>query len=189
MADKKKGSRDESTLEHARLKLASVREKLENASPETMRKNIARVRMTWQGDQRFETGRAGGSTAKIDGRGETGQSPMDLVLSALSTCVSIDVVEILAKRRTPATRLEADVSGRRAESVPRRFTQIQLDFIIDGEGIDRENAERAIELSMTKYCSVHDTLATDLRIDWSLCLNGEKGLLHVDPTRSHNVSQ
>lgn len=189
MTDKKKEKRDESTLEHARLKLASVREKLENAAPEAMRKNIARVKMTWLGEQRFETGRAGGATTKVDGTGETAQSPVDLVLSALATCVTIDVVEILAKRRTPATRLEADISGKRADSVPRRFTQIQLDFIIDGDGIDRENAERAIELSMTKYCSVHDTLATDLRIDWSLCLNGEKGLLHVDPTRSHNVSQ
>jgi len=189
MADKKKEPREESTLEHARLKLASVREKLENAAPQTMRKNIARIRMTWQGDQRFETSRAGEAVTKVDGKGDAGQSPVDLLLTALSTCVSIDVVEILMKRRTPVTRMEADVSGRRADTVPRRFTQIQLDFIIDGEGIDRENAERAIELSMTKYCSVHDSLATDLRIDWSLCLNGEKGPQHVDPTRSQTVSQ
>ena len=188
MADKT-GKRDETTLEHARLKLASVREKLENAAPEAMRKSLARVRMTWQGDQRFETGRPGGAVTKVDGRGEAGQSPVDLLLSALATCVSVDVVEILAKRRTPVEKLEADVSGKRAESTPRRFLQMQLDFIIDGEGIDRENAERAIELSLTKYCSVHDSLAADLRIDWSLCLNGEKGLLHVDPTRSHNVPQ
>ena len=180
--------RKQSTLEHAKFTLASVRQKLEQAGPDAMRKGMSRVHVAWQGGEQFDTGRPGGAVARIDGTGETGQSPVDMLLSALAACTSADVVSILAKRRTPVRRLEVGVAGRRAETTPRRFLQIRLDFVIDGTDIERDHAERAIELSMTKYCSVHDTLATDLRIEWSLILNGEKGLLRVDPTRSAIVS-
>ena len=49
----------------------------------------------------FEAGRPNGPTARIDGEGVTGQSPPETLLSALATCVSYDVIDILAKQRTP----------------------------------------------------------------------------------------
>ena len=130
----------------------------------------ARVRTVWAGEKRFDSGRPGGPTARFDGSGETGQSPVDGVLSALASCVSVDVVEILAKRRTPAASLTVDVVGERVDSTPRRLRSITLEFHITGDGIEREHAERAIDLSITRYCSVRDSLAKDITIDWSLTL-------------------
>jgi putative redox protein len=135
----------------------------------------ARVQVTWAGGQRFDAGRPGGPALRLDGGGETGQSPVDAVLSALASCVSIDVVEILAKRRTPVERLAIAVTGERANATPRRLTAIQLSFALDGAGIDRDQATRAIDLSLNKYCSVRDSLATDIIISWNLVLNGEPG--------------
>lgn len=134
-----------------------------------------RVHVTWNGGQRFETGRPAGPVARIDGTGETAQSPVDMLLSALASCVSIDVVMILAKRRTPASRLEVGVTGRRTDTTPRRLLAVDLAFTIDGDGIDRTQAVRAIDLSLNKYCSVHDSLASDIAYTWSLALNGEAG--------------
>lgn len=130
----------------------------------------SRVRVSWAGGQRFDGGKENGPRARLDGNGETGPTPPETLLSALAACVSIDVVDILAKRRTPVESLQVDVTGERADTTPRRFLRITLDFNIEGQGIERVHAERAVELAVTKYCSVRNSLAADMRIDWTIDL-------------------
>jgi putative redox protein len=138
------------------------------AKPES--KPPSRVRVKWAGGQQFDTGRVDGPVARIDGNGKSGQSPPDAVLSALASCVSIDVVDILAKRRTPVKSLQVDVVGERVDTTPRRFHHITLNFTITGEGIERVHTERAVELAVTKYCSVGSSLAPDILVDWTIDL-------------------
>ena len=128
----------------------------------------SRVRVTWAGDQQFDTGRPGGPVARLDGRGRSGQSPVDAVLSALATCASIDVVEILEKRRTPVSALVVDVTGTRFEGTPRRLVHIALAFTITGVGLERVHADRAVELAITKYCSVQASLDESITIEWTI---------------------
>ena len=135
------------------------------------RKPPSRVKVTWAGGERFDTGRPGGPTARIDGTGETGQGPVDTLVSALASCAAIDVVEILAKRRTPVQTLSVDVLGERVDGVPRRLRHVTLDFHITGDGIERGHAERAIDLAINKYCSVRDSLANDIPVEWKLTLD------------------
>ena len=116
----------------------------------------------------FEAGRPNGPTARIDGEGVTGQSPPETLLSALATCVSYDVIDILAKQRTPLTSLEIDVVGERVDTVPRRYKHVTLNFRMSGQGLEEEKVLRAIELSTNKYCSVRETLRADLQIDWTV---------------------
>ncbi len=82
----------------------------------------------------------------------------------------MDVVDILAKRRTPVESLEVEVVGERVDTVPRRFTHVTLAFTIAGTGVERAQAERAIELAVTKYCSVRDSLSPDIPVEWTLAL-------------------
>lgn len=133
----------------------------------------SRVRVTWAGDQRFDTGRPGGPTARLDGRGESGQSPVDALLSALGACSAIDVVEILAKRRTPVSGLEIAVTGERANATPARVTRVQLDFRITGNGLERVHVERAVELAVTKYCSVRDSIDPEIEVGWKIEIGEE----------------
>ncbi len=133
----------------------------------------SRVHVRWAGEQRFEAGRANAPTAVIDGNGKTGQSPPEALLSALASCVSVDVVAILAKRRTPVESLEIDVVGERIDTTPRRYKHITLNFHIAGKGIEKDQALRAIELSATKYCSVRDSLRSDIIIDWTVDIRAE----------------
>jgi putative redox protein len=126
------------------------------------------IHVEWVGAHRFDAGRPNGPTARIDGEGETGQSPPETLLSALATCVSYDVIDILAKQRTPITALSIDVVGERVDTIPRRYKSITLNFRIAGAGIEREQALRAIELSTTKYCSVRDSLAKEISVAWTL---------------------
>lgn len=129
-----------------------------------------RVIVRWAGGEAFDGGRPGGPTIRVDGTGQTGPGPVDSVLIGLAGCSSIDIVQILAKRRTPVRALSIEVVGHRVEGTPRRLTRIELEFRIAGDGIEREHAERAIELGVNKYCSVRDSLARDITIEWTLIL-------------------
>ena len=126
------------------------------------------VRVAWRGEELFEAGRPGGPAVRIDGKRTEGPGPVDVLLSALASCISIDVVEILAKRRTPVASLEVEVVGHRVETIPRRLEHILLRFRITGEGIERVHAERAIDLSVNKYCSVRDSLDPKIPVEWAL---------------------
>jgi len=128
----------------------------------------SRIHVQWVDAHRFEAGRPGGPTARIDGEGETGQSPPETLLSALATCVAYDVIDILAKQRTPISSLEIDIVGERVETIPRRYNYITLNFKIGGKGIEKDQALRAIELSATKYCSVRESLRTDIQVAWTV---------------------
>ena len=130
----------------------------------------SRVNVTWREKHVFESGRPGGPTATIDGEGVVGQSPPDAILSALATCTSVDVVDILAKRRTPVQSLAVEVMGTRAEREPRRFTHIVLRFTVGGAGIAREDVELAIRLSLEKYCSVRASLREDIAVDFEVVI-------------------
>jgi putative redox protein len=130
-----------------------------------------RVHMEWVGEHRFDVGRPGGATVRVDASARTGPSPVDLLVGALASCVSVDVVDILAKRRTPVESLTVDAVAERANAVPARVVSVELTVRITGAGIERVHAERAIELAVTKYCSVRDSLDPELPVSWTLELN------------------
>jgi putative redox protein len=108
----------------------------------------------------------------MDASGVTGPSPVDTLLCALAGCTGVDVVDILAKRRTPVQALSVDVEGERFAGVPGRVTAIKLHYRIIGAEVERQHAERAIELAVTKYCSVRDSLDPHMPVTWTLELNG-----------------
>jgi putative redox protein len=141
------------------------------------------VRATWTGEQRFETGRPGGPVARFDGSARTGQNPVDALVSALASCVGIDVVDILVKRRTPPERLVVDAHAERRAEHPRRVERVRLDFLVDGKGIAAAHTERAIALALEKYCSVAATLAADVVVETRAVVNGEAGELVLQPPR------
>ncbi|MDZ7629880.1 MAG: OsmC family protein [Gemmatimonadaceae bacterium] len=134
------------------------------------------IHLEWQGDRRFDTGRPGGPTLRLDGDGVTGQSPVDALVSALAACTAVDVVDILAKRRTPLAALSIDAVGTRADGTPRRVISADLTYHLRGDGVERSHAERAVELAVTKYCSVRDSLDPALPIHYTVVLNGDIGV-------------
>ncbi|HEY0994382.1 MAG TPA: OsmC family protein [Gemmatimonadaceae bacterium] len=129
----------------------------------------------WAGEHRFDTGRADGPMSRLDGSGETGQSPVDGMLSALAACSGIDVVDILGKRRTPVQRLEVETSAVRRDTPPRRVLSVRLTYRIDGEGIEAVHAERAVALAFEKYCSVAATFKADVDVETVVVVNGAEG--------------
>ena len=72
----------------------------------------------------------------------------------LAGCTASDIVPILRKKRAPVAGFEVNVTGKEREEHPKIFTDIHVEYVIYGDGIDPADVERAIDLSTTKYCSV-----------------------------------
>lgn len=87
-----------------------------------------------------------------------GMRPSELLLVAVGACTAVDVVEILAKKRTPLTSLEIEVSGVQDSDPPWTFRKIHLLYRLCGAGLTPAAVEQAIQLSEEKYCSVSSTV-------------------------------
>lgn len=132
----------------------------------------APIDVHWVGALAFEAGRPDGPKARVDGDARTAPSPFDLLLTGIATCAAVDVVTILEKQRTPVQALAVRVEATRVESTPRRLASAILHFSITAPGSTVERATRAVELSVTKYCSVRSSLIAEAAVSWTVALQG-----------------
>jgi putative redox protein len=123
------------------------------------------VKLSWTGGTKFRAANASGHQTVIDGDKQAAPSPVELLLEALGACTAIDVVLILQKMRTPATRLEVMIDGNRRKTDPKSYTDVRVRFDVWGDEIKPEKLARAINLSLEKYCSVYHTLRPDLKVE------------------------
>jgi putative redox protein len=126
------------------------------------------IQIDWAGGLQFDGGRLDGPKIRIDGDTRTGPSPFDALLAALAACAATDVVQIMEKQRTPLKSLSVRVEAQRVAAIPRRLASTVLHFTLEGAGITPAKAERAVELSVTKYCSVGASLRTDAPVTWAI---------------------
>jgi putative redox protein len=122
----------------------------------------------WQGDLSFQGQNGSGGRVQMGSLGEDpGISPMELILVGLAGCTGIDVISTLRKQRQPLENLKVRVRGKRAESYPRVYTEIEITYLLWGRGLKQKAIERAIRLSEEKYCSVSAMMQTTAKISTS----------------------
>jgi putative redox protein len=126
--------------------------------------NDLAVKLTWNGWSRFTCVNAGGIETAIDADEESGASPVELLLEALGACASADVVSILEMMQTPAAKFEVSLEADRHWTEPRYLTSARMLFDVWGDGITPDKLVRAINLAISKYCSVYHSLRDDLRL-------------------------
>ncbi len=129
-----------------------------------------RITLNWQDGLRFVGGAPDGPLTAIDGDNAAAPGPMLTLLLAAASCSGSDVVVILKKMRVQLRELRIEASGERREQEPRRYTAIHLDYHLAGEGIDQAKAQRAVSLSIEKYCSVIHTLASDVAVTYAITI-------------------
>jgi len=94
----------------------------------------------------------------------TGLRPMELLLIGIGGCSGMDIVSILKKKKEKVAGIEINVNGNNADNYPKKYTDIDLEFIIKGKSISEESVKRAVQLSMDKYCSVKASLEGSAKI-------------------------
>jgi putative redox protein len=132
-----------------------------------MSDNLKTAQAAWEGQGvAFTVVGGSGFTLRVDNpSGPGAASPMELVAMASATCTASDVISILQKKQQQVTGFEVHVSGPRAAEHPKVFTEISIEYVVTGHAIDVKAVERAIELSLTKYCSVNKMLDKAVKIN------------------------
>ena len=97
---------------------------------------------------------------------ELGARPMQLVLMALGGCTSMNMLSMLKKMREEVKSYKVSVDAERATEHPMVFTKIHIHYTLEGK-LKKENVEKAIALSMDKYCSVTHMLNSTATITHS----------------------
>jgi putative redox protein len=111
---------------------------------------------------------------KIGGAGK-GVRPMELLLMGLGGCSSMDILSILVKQKVVLDDFYIDVEARRDDdNVPSLFTDIHVTFFFKGQDLKAsfKKIERAVTLSMDKYCSVTKILEKSAKITHQIVLEG-----------------
>lgn len=124
-------------------------------------KTDSNVWITMDGPEEF-----GGSNA--------GVRPKELVLLALAGCTGSDVVSILQKKRAKLEDFEIYIDAETKDEHPQVFTKIHIEYVFYGSELKKEDVERAIELSSTKYCSVQAMLRPSVEISHSYRIEAKK---------------
>src|SRR5204862_6095983 len=127
----------------------------------------------WVDGVRFVAETGSGHAFIVDGAPEaggrnTGPRPMELVLAGTATCTAFDVVWILKKSRQPVSDCVVEAVAERAPEEPKVFTRIHLRYLVRGDGLNRAQVERAVQLSKEKYCSATMMLTNTAKITFDV---------------------
>lgn len=127
---------------------------------------IRRVVLSWAGiGMAFRGAGESGAEITLDGDGRLGPSPMETLLLSLASCTGSDIVSILGKMRVPLAGLAVSVEGERADGEPRRYVRIRLRYQAEGVPAEAQpQLERAVALSVDRYCSVLHSLRPDIEL-------------------------
>jgi putative redox protein len=105
------------------------------------------------------------------GGDDDGPRPLELFLVGLAGCTGMDVISILKKKRQDVTGFELRLHADRAAEHPKVFTRVVVEYIISGHQIDPAAVERAVDLSVTKYCPAQGMLNKACPIDHTITIH------------------
>jgi putative redox protein len=104
-----------------------------------------------------------------------GMRPMEMFLSSLASCSTIDIILLLKKQRQQLEHIEVEVEGKRREGqIPAVFTDIHLHYILHGD-LDPKKAERACRISVEELCSVSKMIEKTVNITWEFSIRSTNG--------------
>jgi putative redox protein len=130
--------------------------------------------VNWTGGMHFQGTSEFAHEVPIDhgpplGTGE-GIKPMELTLMSLAACSGQTVISLLEKMRQNVKSFSVRAGGKRQEDHPKVFTEIHLEFRVEGTGLDRALVEKAVRLSEEKYCPVWAMMKAGVTVTWSISI-------------------
>jgi putative redox protein len=106
------------------------------------------------------------SSADLEGQNK-GMTPMQVLLGSLMGCMSIDIILVLKKQKISPKNYRVEAITKKREGVPSPYEKIHFVVSIDAD-VDRKKINRAISLSLEKYCSVRACLKDDIEISFEV---------------------
>jgi putative redox protein len=117
-----------------------------------------------------------GHTVTMDGPPDhggrnLGPRPMEMLLLGMGSCSAFDVVHILRRGRHQVTDCRVELDAERADREPKVFTRIHARYLVSGRDLKPEAVERAVKLSVEKYCSASIMLGKTAQISHEVEIN------------------
>jgi putative redox protein len=125
---------------------------------------MVKAKVTLLNNMQFTGTVSSGHTLIMDaednaGGQNAGFRPMELLLVGFGGCSGMDVISILRKKKQQVSNLEINVNGEKSETAPKIYKNVHIEYVVTGIAVEKVAVERAIALSLDKYCSVGATLA------------------------------
>lgn len=124
---------------------------------------------TWKKDHQFEA-KQEHNAIQLDGDKQNGFGPKALLLAGLAGCSGIDVVDILEKKKVEFSNFSIDVETEQTHEHPKVFKDILITYRLKTDKENKIKVEKAIELSLDKYCGVSAMLKKNSDIDYKLVI-------------------
>ena len=81
-------------------------------------------------------------------------SPKAMMLSSLAVCSGLDIVAILGKMRVELDNFKINTVASLTEEHPKYYDEVKVQYQFFGKDLDKEKIEKAVNLSVTRYCGV-----------------------------------
>ena len=118
-----------------------------------------------------------------------GLAPMEMLLASVAGCSGVDVVMILEKMRKTLEDFRITIEGERRETHPRVYIRVHLHYHLQGPDLDPQSVERAIRLSLEKYCSAAATVAAYAQVLYSFVIENQEGRFERGPVVMETVGR
>lgn len=115
-----------------------------------------KIKIQWQENMLFNAESMGGNL-KIDAPNEgegKGLRPKALMLTSLAGCTGMDIISLLKKMRAEVDGLEIDVTANLTDEHPKFYNKVHIEYRFYGKTFKKDKIEKAINLSVEKYCGV-----------------------------------
>ena len=128
-----------------------------------------KISTNWKKDHQFES-KQDHNTIHLDGDKKNGFGPKALLLAGLAGCSGIDVVDILEKKKVDFSHFSIDVETEQTEEHPKVFKDITITYRMKTNADNKIKVEKAIELSLDKYCGVSAMLKKNSAVNYKLVI-------------------
>lgn len=132
------------------------------------------IDVTWSNNMKFMTNVDGHElvldAATDNGGADEGPRPKALMMVALAGCTGMDVVSILAKMRVNLTYFNLKVEGDINDEHPKKFNAMKVIYEFKGENLEYDKVEKAVKLSIDKYCGVNANYRDAMAMDYEIRL-------------------
>lgn len=128
----------------------------------------------WSQDMKFETALPNGASLTL-GSSKDGEekiaSPKALMLSSLAVCSGLDVVSILEKMKIQLSDFKITSQANLTDEHPKYYNKVSLGYHFYGDDLDKEKINKAVTLSITKYCGVMEMFRSFAEIKTEIYYN------------------
>lgn len=128
-----------------------------------------KIETVWQSEKQFIAADDKGHSVTIDaqesnGGKNIGQTPAELLVSALGGCMGITIMTSLENYDEGVEELRIELEGVKSDQIPKRVEKIKLTIHIKTD-IKQKIVDRVVKLAHNKYCTISKSINAEIIVD------------------------